>query len=320
MKLLHLNMKKYATALLLFGAVFAYSQQEIQFTQFMHNRMYYNPGATGAAGSICITGVHRSQWVGFDNAPTTQNLNAEVPLEMLHGGVGLNLTNDQIGFFNDINVGLSYAYQMPLANGTLGLGAQVDFRNKSVTNGEWITPDGGNSGPAIPQTGSSSFGIDANFGVYFQSTELWAGVSSTRLLETNADLDGSEGGITSFKGKRTYILSGGYNYPLNNTDIVLQPALLVKTDFAASPSMDIHLGATYNNKIWGGVSYRLSDALGLMAGYYINPNFKITYAYDLTLSNLSAASGGSHEILAGYCFKIEIEPKEPGYYRDPRFL
>jgi len=58
----------------------------------------------------------------------------------------------------------------------------------------------------------------------------------------------------------------------------------------------------------------------LMAGYYINPNFKITYAYDLTLSNLSTASGGSHEILAGYCFKIEIEPKEPGYYRDPRFL
>ena len=113
---------------------------------------------------------------------------------------------------------------------------------------------------------------------------------------------------------------GGYNYPLNNTDIVLQPALLVKTDFAASPSMDIHLGATYNNKIWGGVSYRLSDALGLMAGYYITPNFKITYAYDITLSNLSAASGGSHEILAGYCFKIEIEPKEPGYYRDPRFL
>ncbi|MCT4622061.1 MAG: type IX secretion system membrane protein PorP/SprF [Schleiferiaceae bacterium] len=313
-------MRKLTTVMLLFTAVYAYGQQEIQFTQFMQNRLYYNPGATGAAGSICITGMHRSQWVGFDNAPVTQNLNAEVPLDILHGGVGINITNDQIGFFNDITAGLMYAYQMPLGPGSLGLGIQVDFRNKTVTNGEWITPDGGNSGIGIPAANASNMSIDANFGVYYQSPTLWGGISSTRLLEAEADLMGSEGGVAKFKSKRAYILMAGYDYALSNSNFVLNPALMVKTDFAANPAVDIHLGTTYNNKIWGGVSYRLGDALGIMAGYYITPDFKITYAYDLTLSQLRTASSGSHEILLGYCFNIEIQEKEPGYYRDPRFL
>jgi len=313
-------MKKFATPLLFLLSIWVYGQQEIQFTQFMQNKAYYNPGATGAGGAICLTGVHRSQWVGFDNAPTSQNFNASAPLNFLHGGVGINITNDQIGFFQDITAGISYAYQMQLGNGQLGLGIQADFRNKNVvSSAEWITPDG-TLESGIPTGGASDMTIDLNFGAYYQSESLWAGVSTTRLIEAEAELDGTVGGISRFKGKRAYFFTGGYNYPLSNTNIVLQPALLLKTDFVAAPSVDIHLGALYNNKIWGGVTYRVGDALGIMAGYYISPDFKITYSYDVTLSALKSASSGSHEILIGYCFNIEIEPKEPGYYRSPRFL
>ncbi len=312
-------MKKFATPLLILLTFGVYGQQEIQFTQFMQNKLYYNPGVSGASGSIALTGVHRSQWVGFDNAPTTQNFNVSAPINLLHGGIGVSITNDQIGNFKDITAGISYAYQMQLGNGQLGIGVQADFRNKNVISGaEWITPDGMlESG--IPTGGASDMAIDVNFGLYYQTADFWGGVSTTRMIEAVAELEGSVGGISKFKGKRNYIFMGGYNYPLSNTNIVLQPALLLKTDFVAT-SADINLAATYNNKIWGGVSYRLGDALGLMAGYYITPDFKITYSYDLTLSQLKSASSGSHEILIGYSFKIEIQEKEPGYYRDPRFL
>ena len=61
-------------------ATFAFGQQEIQFTQFMNNKLYYNPGVAGSSGAICINAVHRTQWAGFENAPSTQNINAEIVL------------------------------------------------------------------------------------------------------------------------------------------------------------------------------------------------------------------------------------------------
>jgi len=64
----------------------------------------------------------------------------------------------------------------------------------------------------------------------------------------------------------------------------------------------------------------LQDAVSIMAGYYIFPELRLTYAYDLTTSALRNASSGSHEIMLNYCFTIEIPPREKGYYRNPLFL
>ena len=74
-----------------------WAQQDVQFTQFANNKIFYNPGVTGAGDAICLSAAHRSQWVGFDNAPTTQNFSANIPLNFLHGGLALNFTNDMIG-------------------------------------------------------------------------------------------------------------------------------------------------------------------------------------------------------------------------------
>ena len=181
-------MKKFATPLLILIATWVYGQQEIQFTQFMHNRLYYNPGFAGSYDAICLTGVHRSQWVGFTNAPTTQNLNASIPLKILHGGLGVNIVNDQIGFFQDITAGIGYAYQTDLGAGKLGIGFQADFRNKNVTSGDWITPDSGPDG-SIPNNGASDMSMDFNFGLYYETPQFWAGLSSGRILEAETPDD-----------------------------------------------------------------------------------------------------------------------------------
>jgi type IX secretion system PorP/SprF family membrane protein len=111
---------------------------------------------------------------------------------------------------------------------------------------------------------------------------------------------------------------GGYNLDLEN-GIVLQPAVMVKTDLVTT-QLDINAAATYNNEIWGGVTYRVYDALAIMAGYQITKDLRATYSYDLTTSSLANSSSGSHEIMMSYCFTIEIPPKEKGSYRNPIFL
>lgn len=307
-------------ALILFGGLLV-AQQDVQFTQFTQNKMLYNPGYTGQRGSICLDLLHRSQWVGVENAPTTQNFNADIPIGFLHGGLGLVVTNDQIGFFQDISFGLSYAYQMQVGAGKLGLGLMVDFKNKALTSGDWLAPDGtsGTTDAAIAADGSTALAPDLSFGAYYESEKVWFGVSSSRLIESNFELGNQLGGAAAFRGKRHFYFMGGYNWMIPNTNWEIQPALLAKSDFAAPIVADFNLNALYNNRIWAGVSYRTQDAFAVMAGYYLLPALKLGYSYDLTISDISG-SGGSHEIMLGYCFKIEIPERIKGSYRNPRFL
>ncbi len=303
-------------AMLCTSAIWA--QQDVQFTQFANNKIFYNPGVIGSGDAICLSAAHRSQWVGFENAPTTQNFSANVPLDVIGGGLSVNFTNDMIGFFQDITAGVGYGYQASLAGGSLGIGMRVDSRNKNVTSGVWAPPQTMND-PSLVQLGATSMATDLSFGSYYQRDNWYAGLSSTRLLETKDILTANGGsGNAQIRGQRHYYLMGGYDIDLQN-GFVLQPAMMVKTDLVTT-QLDINAAATYNNQIWGGVTYRVYDALSVMAGYQITKDLRATYSYDLTTSSLRNSSSGSHEIMMSYCFTIEIPPKEKGSYRNPIFL
>ena len=79
----------------------AQSQQVPQFSQNMFNKLANNPAIAGSSESINTTVLHRSQWVGFDGAPTTLNLAVDAPVEVLHGGIGLNIFKDNIQIVDD---------------------------------------------------------------------------------------------------------------------------------------------------------------------------------------------------------------------------
>ncbi|MDX5448621.1 MAG: type IX secretion system membrane protein PorP/SprF [Bacteroidota bacterium] len=314
-------MKKLAVAFFCLIGFGAFAQQAVQFTQYYNNRLFYNPGVAGNSGSICLNGTHRSQWVGFDNAPTTQNFNAEIPLKILHGGVGLSITNDRIGFFQDVTASLMYAYQMELAGGLLGIGVQVDFNSKGLTSGEWITPDGTLTDISLANFGENTFAIDPAFGAYFSHPKFWAGISVTRLLATQSELKNTIGSVTQFMGDRALIVMGGYNYMLPSSNWEFRPSAMIKNSLGSGAlQADINVNALYNNKVSAGLGYRLDDAISLMVGYNILPSLRLSYSYDITTSQLSTVSSGSHEIYVGYCFKIEIPPRPKGSYRNPVFL
>src|SRR5437868_14412942 len=75
----------------------AFAQQDPQFTQFMYNKLIYNPGYAGTSGAICGVLQFRQQWVSFPGAPTTFALAADMRLPMVPIGVGLNVITDKIG-------------------------------------------------------------------------------------------------------------------------------------------------------------------------------------------------------------------------------
>ena len=308
-------MKKiFPSLVLVASSMFGFAQQDAQFSQNMFNRLVINPGYAGSNNAICSNLLGRQQWVSFPGAPKTFLLSVDAPVKMLHGGVGLNVMQDQLGFDKTIIANLIYAYRMPLGPGELGLGLNGGMVNKSL-NGAWVAIDGHETDAAIPKNGVSDLVFDMGFGIYYNiSEELYFGISSTHLPAstiTATDLN--------FDLSRHHYIMAGYNYPLpSNPMIELKPSVFVKTD-AASTQIDVNCNVMYNKTFWGGVSYRVDDAIAAIVGFQHSSGIRIGYSYDLTTSSIKNYSSGSHEIMLGYCFKLP-EKSNLQKYKNVRFL
>ena len=71
---------------LLFTGFVSYAQQDAQYTQYMYNTINVNPAYAGSRGVTSIFGLHRTQWVGIDGAPTTNAFSINAPLGSNLGG------------------------------------------------------------------------------------------------------------------------------------------------------------------------------------------------------------------------------------------
>ena len=108
----------------------ASSQQDPQFSQNMLNKLANNPGYAGSNQAICATALHRSQWMGFEGAPTTLNLSVDAGIPAIHGGLGLNIVKDDIAAFSNLGLQLTYAYRTDLGNGQMGAGLSRDVSKR----------------------------------------------------------------------------------------------------------------------------------------------------------------------------------------------
>jgi type IX secretion system PorP/SprF family membrane protein len=307
--------------LFVFFNITVVGQQEPQFTQNMFTRLVINPAVAGSSGDIAVTGLLRQQWAGFkDNdgesvAPQTYLLTVDAPVRVLHGGVGAVILNDKLGFEKNIGLKLSYAYRTEYRAGILSIGPVIGFLNKTIDFSKLKPVQSGD--PLLASAEEKTMLLDLGLGaMYTVPNKYWFGISTSQLLQSGAKM-GLD--VTNFNLKRHYYLHGGYTYLLPNYSLIkIEPSLLIKTD-AVSLQMDLNALATYNNKFWAGVTYRLQDAIAVIIGVKYK-SFNISYAYDLTTSKLgSAGSSGSHEIMLNYNFKLQID-KFPKSYRNTRFL
>lgn len=298
----------------------ATAQQDKLLTHFMYDRMSVNPGETGLDEGICATSIYRNQWDKVNGAPNSAVLNVAANMNRFFpGGVGLSFYHDAIGFSRQNNLLLNYSYPISLGNvGTLGAGIGVGLISYAM-NPNWIPPQTMND-PSLPGTDFSAMSLDMNFGLFLKGNNYYAGLSSTHLSES--ELLGSSTGLgtVGYNTARHYYVMGGYKLP-NVGNGALDFNLMARTDLVKY-SVDINtryfLKKDGNELGYAGLTYRTSDALGIMLGYNAFKSFTVGYSYDLTLNKLSSISRGSHEMFVKYCYYLPIPPKT--YSTHPRWL
>ena len=306
--------KQYLFILFLFIGTLLKGQQDPQFTQFMFDRVSYNPAAAAIDGYLNATAMYRNQWTGFDGAPKTGLINVALPIFSIKSGVGVTVYFDEIGQQSTVNALLSYNYQLSLGGGNkLAFGVALGMYNSKMGT-DLVATDGVDIYNAIPVTGESSTAFDASFGVVFRTQELYIGASATHL---------SGGTLENLNIKLTQhvYFEAGYDINLPGDQIKLIPNILLKTDFA-SYQFDANLMAMWNNIIWVGVSYRLEDAISPMAGVQLpvgKGEIRVGYSYDVTTSEINNYSSGTHEVFLNYNMGIG-KPLNKTKYNNVRFL
>lgn len=297
------------------------AQQDYQVTHFMFDKLSVNPAYAGINDKLCASLIGRNQWSGLENggAPVTRVLNVHSPIEKFKGGLGLTMFSDKLGDMSNTFARVAYSYHLNVLGGKLGVGASVGLASIGFDK-EWLTPSGESAelDKFIPSVGSSDSALDFDFGVYYRNNSFYAGISTTHLTapslsEVHVDLS------------RHYFLMAGYEYQgLMNGDLSLKPSVFVKSD-AVTTQVDVNLLAEYKSMIWGGVSYRLKDAIAPMVGYAYHFNnksdavLKIGYSYGVTTSEIKNYSNNTHEIALNYCMKIS-KPEVLIKSKNPRFL
>ncbi len=321
-KLNQLNRIKYLMLLgELFLSVTVYGQQAPVFTQYSASSMLINAGYAGMGKGICATGIARQQWVGFKDAsgnsvaPKDLLISLDAPVPLLGGGIGLSILQDQIGFQNDIALQIAYSYHLTLESGILGMGAGVNFTNRTLDFTKF-SPVQSND-PALLGNKQADMLTDANLGIYYQgNNHLFIGLSGTNLLENKGKNLSTSGTAVYYRTDRTLYLTAGYGFVLrNHPKYLVTPSLLIQTDLA-STQYNLSTSVTYNSKIWGGINYRFQESVGFLVGVLID-GIRVGYSYDLP--TLPVGLAGSHEITVSYCFKIKTE-KTKTRYKNTRYL
>ena len=317
------NMRRLlAVALVLTLAVGqALAQQRAQYTQYVLNNYLANPAVAGIETYTDLRTGYRNQWLGVEGAPTTLNITIHGSLGNYssssnrnlrpsrngfarknkykkarpHHGLGGLLQRDQAGLLKVSTVNGSYAYHLPLSGYfTLSSGISAGISQYSV---DLAAARPINSyDPYLSGTRLSNTKLDLGLGLWLYSPDFYIGLSGAQLVRSKADV--SNGDAPSLSLLPHFYATTGMRLQTSR-DLMLIPSVMVKKTALASPAIDLNFRALYNQRVWGGISYRLKDAWAAMAGVNINHLIDVGYSYDVPTSAMNQISVGSHEIILG---------------------
>lgn len=279
------------------------AQQDPQFNQYFFNPLGVNPAYAGSRGALSAAVVHRSQWVGFEGAPTTQSFAIHSPSRNKKMGLGFQAINDKIGPKNTVALSGIYAYKLRLLKGKLSFGIRASIYNY-VFNWDEINYED-NSGFVGTLRGKETYLTPSfDFGVYYSDNYNYFGVEITHLNEGKLGIQGDNVNIESTSRQRQQvILTAGRAFVINKY-VTLKPSLLVKTTSNQPAFIDLNGSILLKEKIWLGLSYRRGYGAVAILEYNFSKSFRMGYSYDISVTDLNRTNGGSHEIFIGYDFNL----------------
>jgi type IX secretion system PorP/SprF family membrane protein len=284
------------------------SAQDPEFTQFYSNPLYLNPAFAGTQKCPRLVMNYRNQWPSLSGSFVTTSASYDQHVKTIQGGLGLIVMNDRAAenTLNTTTLSGIYSYEQPISRQfSIKAGLQATYFQKSLdwdklTFGDMIDPRKG----FIYQTqdvqrGGKVSNVDFSAGILGFSNTIYGGFAVHHLNEPNESLI-----VGTSRLPMKYTVHAGAVIPIEkkrkNSDANISPNVLYRRQ---GEFQQLNLGL-YVNKgpLVAGIWFR-----GLLFGEKYRDSFITTigiqsdvvrfgYSYDLTISELTPSTGGSHEV------------------------
>ena len=302
------------------AALCATAQTDLLLTQYYEVPSYYNPAATGTTDLLRLRVGSRMQWVGIDNAPRSFLGVADTPFRLFgrRFGGGMWIKQERMGLYEDLSVALQLSYSFRFLGGSLSVGLQPGMLNEKFRGSEVFIPDDDNyheeTDEAIPRSDMSGSVFDMGAGIVYSRRHFSLGVGCSHLMSPTVTFSSDHtsssaesGREYEFKARRTLYFTADGNIELKRSLFELMPSMMVATDFNFT-RLIATARVRYKQFLSFGAGYRHDDAVSLMLGAEYK-GFFLGYSYDYPLTEISRASSGSHEVMAGYSLKLDFGAK-----------
>lgn len=313
-----------------FVALGLQAQIDPTFSQFNAAPMSVNPGFTGSTAMHRVIFNGRVQWPNLPKAFQTMAFSYDFWRPELKSGFGIQIVADKAGAaeLKNTSARFNYSYKLMVGNWVLSPGLYFgyswnSFDANKLLFGDQLDYGNGNTPPSLDPNVAKLNQIqifDTGAGILMYNSKSWIGASVYHLNQPNASIiDGDS------PWPMKIVITGGVRIPIYGDNHRTQQISSFSPSFMYRFQGNTHqldVGMQYMvAPVVVGLYYRgvpfikdfngkpTSDAavftMGLLFSY-----FEFGYSYDFTISELSARTGGAHEISLIYEFELVSHPRK----------
>lgn len=308
------TMKRLLIILLFISAQLTSSAQSPHFSQFYSNPLYLAPSFAGSTLGTRFVLNYRDQWASLPGSYISSSFSADHYFPGIKSGMGLFVLIDDAGSgkMTTMNIGYQYSYKIRATSELYiqpGLSAYYYSRRTNYSKINFADQFFGNeflgtTSEILPEQGVNHFDFAVSAMGYTEN--VWFGVNVDHLMSLSP------------------VLNSDFKYPDLRVSLFGGVKIVTKRRFRNRNNETIHLAFNFRSEskinqldiggyyfkapvmvgLWYrgmpiGNTYSNSDALIYLLGVKYN-RFTFSYSYDMTLGNLIANTGGSHEISINY--------------------
>ena len=292
------------------------AQQEPHFAHYWAMEPSYNPAAAGKESVINVTGAYAMTLTGFENAPKTMYVGADMPFRLFNyfHGAGVQIVNDQLGLFTHQRLALQYNFKLNFLGGTLSTGVQFGMLSEKFKGSGLDLEE--TDDPVFSKSDVSDIAIDLAAGLYYKHRNWYVGVSALHLTAPQVEL----GDRSILNISRTYYLTGGYNIKLKNPFITIHPTVLGTYD-GTNYRVDATARVKYTHDkkmLYAGLAYSPNNSVTALIGGNFH-GISLGYSYEVYTTVLKIGNG-SHELFVGYQTNLNFAKKGRNRHQSVRIL
>jgi type IX secretion system PorP/SprF family membrane protein len=272
--------------------------------QYITNMHTINPAYVGIWDRAGLMLSTRTNWVGINGAPLTQQFSYNTPIRDQKSGFGLNIQRLNIGLEKRLYFTGDYSYQLRLDMHyymRLGFRAGILSFANNLTDYH-LYPD------RIPD---SEFANDINlyymtvFGVggVIYNEDYYISLSIPQMINNTFKVNRQR--YSSLPEFQTLYLASGYAFKLANKGLILRPNLLIVATVGKPVYFDAAAILYFPGNLQAGLNLRSNGAICFSGQYTFNNNLRIGYASEyFIIPDIRKYQMGSYEFFVGYDFNL----------------